>query len=643
MFSPRIFDSIVFRKISLAGLLSLALTSCGGSSGASFSVIAGMSISNVTPYAGEPVQLGLGSTSGHVGSVQWEILSGPKGHNGSIQQEPGGFEAIFTANVLGEYMIRLTVTATDGGQDEAVAVITVINAPPMAKITTSDGRSSGDTFVVDETIEFSAAESTDHDGDVLSFSWEISSKPTGSTATLSARSGETTFLNVSQPGRYSVRLIADDGTTTNFDDFHSDVEVDYPPDIVVPAYVGYIVGDSVFVDASDSVDPNNRPLAFTWELISQPSGDSVSLEPGENDALVSFTPTSAGPYMLSLTVSDGTLSAQKDVSISGASEFLQLDVEVADAEVDIANDRIILVSKFSNELLTIDRTTKAISRVSLLKSPTSVSVSPDGSEAIVGHDAMVSVIDLGTMTVSDTYSISTNAIDVVHGGNGFAYIFPKIDQWETIRAIELATGLETLSTGHSIRAGTFAKKQPGSSYIYGADNGLSPSDIEKYGIGSGTPAYLYDSPYHGDFPMCGNLWFTDAGDRIITACGNIFATSDVQEFDMIFDGALALDPNNAYAIYRVVIRFADHLPAAGEIATVVAYDDFSSIEYLIKVFDDSSLEEKHSYGIPEYLSGETIHRMIPQFIFRSGAIGEYLMIADVQEADNPKSLILLYD
>ena len=71
--------------------------------------------------------------------------------------------------------------------------------------------------------------------------------------------------------------------------------------------------------------------------------------------------------------------------------------------------------------------------------------------------------------------------------------------------ISLATGEETTSSGYSIYAGTVAKLHPGGKAMYGADNGISPSDIEKYDIQSGTASVLYDSPYHGDYAMCGDL------------------------------------------------------------------------------------------------------------------------------------------
>ena len=125
-----------------------------------------------------------------------------------------------------------------------------------------------------------------------------------------------------------------------------------------------------------------------------------------------------------------------------------------------------------------------------------MSLSLDGIYATVGHDAWVSYINLSRVTLEKTFAVSTDVLDVVLAGNGYVYAFPRTDQWERIRCISIATEVETQSTGNFIYAGTLAKLHPDGDAIFGADNGLSPSDIEKFSIANGTAEYLYDSPYH---------------------------------------------------------------------------------------------------------------------------------------------------
>ena len=173
--------------------------------------------------------------------------------------------------------------------------------------------------------------------------------------------------------------------------------------------------------------------------------------------------------------------------------------------------------------------------IALPAAPTAVSVSPDGRSAAVGHDGAISHVQLETGVV-DTIPVSCDVLDVVLAGNGWAYAFPRRDQWESIRSIDLRSHAEVGSGAASIYAGTVARLHPSGGALYGADNGLSPSDIEHYVITGGAVSEIWDSPYHGDYPMCGDLWF--AGDRLVTRCGTVLRTSEVREQDLRFAGSI---------------------------------------------------------------------------------------------------------
>lgn len=241
------------------------------------------------------------------------------------------------------------------------------------------------------------------------------------------------------------------------------------------------------------------------------------------------------------------------------SPITTLSFRVIDAEFSQQLNAVVAVAESPNRLHLYRPETGTFTHVDLAAVPRCVSVSPNGKFAAVGHDHSITYVNLETAAVVKTLSVSTDVLDIVLAGNGYVYAFPRTDQWETIRCVNIATGVETAHTGGSIYAGTLARLHPGGTSMYGADNGLSPSDIEKYNITAGTAAYQYDSPYHGDYGMCGDLWFSANGLEIYTACGNVFRASNDPAVDMTYAGSLSEDGS---------IRWASHSPAENNIAII---------------------------------------------------------------------------
>ncbi|MGB7931203.1 MAG: hypothetical protein WCH04_03110, partial [Gammaproteobacteria bacterium] len=289
---------------------------------------------------------------------------------------------------------------------------------------------------------------------------------------------------------------------------------------------------AVLLDSSGSFDPNGDLLSYSWEVISEPvAGAGTFTSP--QYPVTEFSGSEPGIYLIKVTASDGVNVSEDFVSINLVVELvainpLRLNFQVIDAEYSNQLDRIVMVATNPNTLHVLDPVSGSDVSVALPLSPTSVSIGPDGQFAAVGHDGYFSYIDLSQGQLLSTYSVSTDVLDIVLAGNGYVYAFPRQDQWENIRCIELATGNETLHTGNFVYAGTLARLHPNGTDIYGADNGLSPSDIEKYSIAGGTAQYLYDSPYHGTYAMGGELWFTEDGSRIFTRSGNVFRSSSAQ-------------------------------------------------------------------------------------------------------------------
>ena len=275
------------------------------------------------------------------------------------------------------------------------------------------------------------------------------------------------------------------------------------------------------------------------------------------------------PFTVSTMFSVGT-APEPGVTPLAVASRVALPHNIIDAEFSKALNKIVMVGSYpANVLYVYDVATGTEQQQPLNKPPTAVSISPDGLTAAVGHDALITVVDLATIGQAGApapilLNVSADVFDLVLDGRGSVHVFPRTDQWVQPHSIDIATNTEQLGS-YPLRAGSHARLHPSADFVYTADNGLSPSDIQKWDITSGVALLLYDSPYHGDYGMCGNLWFQETGATIYTACGNTFRSSTVQAQDMIYAGALQLSPSNLYG-WR--IRSLSQSDALSEIALI---------------------------------------------------------------------------
>lgn len=316
------------------------------------------------------------------------------------------------------------------------------------------------------------------------------------------------------------------------------------------------------------------------------------------------------------------------------SSVVPLNYRIIDAEYSKSLNSIISVSANPSRLHIYDPINNVDRLVTLRLPPSSVSVSPDGLFAAVGHNAKISYIDLQNAKLVKTISVTTDVFDVVLAGNGFAYAFPRADQWVMIHSINVITGKEVLGDSWGIYAGTVAKLHLNGKVMYGANNGLSPSDIEKYGIDSttGVANVLYDSPYHGDFNMCGNLWLSEDGLRIFTKCGNVFRSSSIRSEDMTYNGKLS---NTNY------VQFLAHSKKAKKvivIPSVSAFSGNSDDDTVIQTYGYNYLNLQGTKTLPKFTVNTNTFSAHGRFVFYNSDSSKFFVIVQADQSSG-----LLYD
>ena len=156
---------------------------------------------------------------------------------------------------------------------------------------------------IGQPVTLTGADSTDSDGDSLSFSWEVVSSPQDSNAEISSPENVTTEFSADIPGSYDVQLSVSDGTASATDVVTVTV---IDPDSVLPvanAGGGYRAAEGVDIqlDGSASAAPDNGPLTYQWEIISGPAASTATLV-NANTAQPTVESASLGTYVVELRV-----------------------------------------------------------------------------------------------------------------------------------------------------------------------------------------------------------------------------------------------------------------------------------------------------------------------------------------------------
>lgn len=249
-------------------------------------------------------------------TYEWSLVAKP-GNSSATLSSNAAVRPTFTTDAVGIYVLSLRVS--DGKLFSDFSVVTVTasigNAAPVANAGNAQS-------VVLGPVTLDGSASSDANGDTLSFSWVLISKPTTSAATLSSSTSVKPTFVTDLVGTYVVGLIVNDGK--------------------VDSALAYIV-----VTANPVVPATNLPIvgtALSETFITSKGNDSIDGGAGYDAVLVNnpishytITKTSTGYTLVDKTGVNGTDKLVNVEAIQFSDKTINLTVQAKAASAPAAD------------------------------------------------------------------------------------------------------------------------------------------------------------------------------------------------------------------------------------------------------------------------------------------------------------------
>jgi hypothetical protein len=353
-------------KFLSAIFLATQLIACGGGSGAAFGALVGAvtpsSSVNEAPIANagitQNVSLGfVGGVASKVVTLDGTGSSDPNNNTLTFAwtlTKPTGSAAVlssatdpkptFTADVVGTYTAQLIVKDSGDLVSKEPSVVTIITSISNSAPVANAGVKQFVVFGTGSTVTLDGTYSTDADNDQITYKWTLLQKPSTSTAVLSSATSARPTFTAAVAGDYVAQLIVNDGKVDSAP--NSVIVVASAANVQPVANAGddknVTVSTLVSLDGTNSTDANFDTLTYQWDWMASPStaptlSSATSPKP-------TFTPATAGTYVLTLTVSDGKLKSNPDPITINVSAVNSAPVANAGIALTVSNANTLTLS-----------------------------------------------------------------------------------------------------------------------------------------------------------------------------------------------------------------------------------------------------------------------------------------------------------
>lgn len=288
--------SYAFEKSGIYTVTGTVTDQCGDSDHATIRIEvanaapeAHCTVNPVLPYTNEMITLD-GSTSTDdiaIVSYEWDL-----NHDGIFDNGTGAtVSTSFAEN--GVHTVSLKVTDNVGATDIISIEITVENRKPQAVI-----QADRNTVYVYQSIEFDLTSSTDVDGQIVSYSWDLNGDNI-----FGDESAPKVVKKFLTPGKVTIRgQVTDDDGATHTVSIEIEVMAVDTLTVSLDIYPNpALANEPVTFDASKSISPYEGSLTYAWDF-----EDDGVFEIESTDPVVTRSFVNSGVYRVWLKVTDSS-------------------------------------------------------------------------------------------------------------------------------------------------------------------------------------------------------------------------------------------------------------------------------------------------------------------------------------------------
>ena len=146
------------------------------------------------------------------------------------------------------------------------------------------------------------------------------------------------------------------------------------------------------------------------------------------------------------------------------------------------------------------------------------------------------------------------------------------------------------------------------------------SDFSKWAISQGVASKI-GTNFYGD--TCDNLWLTEDGMRMFTACGSVYRTSTVPSED--------LQPNGSLSDLRSVV-WADEASSPGLTAILASQNSSGKGAEELRIYEDAFLQLKRTLLMRPFPVGNANYPAYGKFVFWNAAERNIIVVENVDAA-----------